>query len=309
MNCSGYPWLWPYGESRAGFDQALHANGLEGGQTGGWVANSLNRLRESLPHTVPLFEPSTDNLGALEYERRVGANVIPTRDLSHDWYNGLVWLAFSRAKREINGRHIEDERQADISDGNAKATSSNGRSRLRDALTLFDESGALLLATKPSSAEALLNHDWPTFFSGGAQMQAQEKRLLVFGHGLLDSLHLPHKGLCAKVIPIHVKNLDMSFDTLDSLLVQVVQRITDPGNFSPLPVMGIAEWFSQASSPGFYDDKTVFREKPTRKVSSSHKRLAFEWDGHTLTSGKCVGQSLPVIQGEESPDSSEHSAG
>lgn len=273
------PWLWPYGQAAA-----FQANRCS---TEGSVAHHLDALREKAgSHLLPRFIASREVMGALEYERCVHTGQIPTRDLGHDWYNGLVWLRFAQAKHRINRSHIEDsDRQSELT--------SNGRSRLRDALTLFDENGALLLTTETSIRDALLDQDWQTLFVHGRQHWNGRARLLVFGHGLLDSLHKPHRGLCAKAIPVLLPALDVPDETLSVLLEVVVMAVQDPANFSPIPVMGVPGWFEESNQPGYYEDRSVYRAKATPRRSSSHERLAFAFDPSTLALGKCVGQSLP----------------
>ncbi len=288
------PWLWPYGGDSARFEPA--------GLAAGGVAHRLNRACSNAGLLMPEFAASSDTLGALDYERRVHAGEIPTRDLAHDWYNGLVWLYFPQAKQQINTHHIVDSQRL-------IAQSSNGRSRFRDALTLFDESGAVLLTTDAALLSALLNHDWQALFAKNRSVWAGRARVLIVGHGLLDSMHRPHKGLCAKVIPVLVPRVDLGANELQVLLLKLVDEIRDSGNFSPMPVMGVPGWFDESNASGFYSDTSVYRAKPTRSNASSHERLAFVWDGSTLCSGKCAGQSLPEFQGEESPDSSERGAG
>jgi hypothetical protein len=292
------PWLWPYGEDRACFDFPVdHA---------GAVAGRLNNLRAKSAELVPEFVCSSESLSALDYERLVHTGYIPTRDISHDWYNGLVWLAFPKVKQLINLRHIEDAANREAMSGCSPA---NGRSRLRDALTLFDESGALFLTTDSALCNALSAHDWKALLLEQRESWDTRAKVLLLGHGLLDSMSRPYKGLCAKVVPVHVASLDMSPPELQQLMWLVVEQLRGPGNLSPLPVMGVPGWFRDSEVPGFYDDTAVYRAKPTRGHSSPHERLAFVWDGATLGRGKCVGQSLPELQGEESPDSSEHGAG
>ena len=267
------------------------------------MARALNVAGDcSAEKDIPVFEPSLETLGALDYERCASSGHIPTRDISHDWYNGQVWLRFPKAKWVINARHMADSGQGVIQ-------SANGRSRLRDALTLFDESGALLLTTDESLPEALLNHDWSTLFVQDRVSWHERARVLVFGHGLLDAMHKPHKGLCAKVVPVSVPTLNLTPCDLQVLVTKVVEQIEDARNLSPLPVMGVPGWFVDSNAPGFYSDTSVYRAKPTPRSTSSHERLAFAWDGSTICHGKCAGQSLPDFQGEESPDSSEHGAG
>lgn len=292
--CSA-PWMWPYG--------ANSAFSVPSNPSAGWVARLLNQHDRA--NLTPRFTCSDESLGALAYERRVALGEVPTRDLSHDWYNGMAWLAFPKAKHWINTQHLGDASVV----SQMPFRSGNGRSRFRDALTLFDESGALLLTTRKDMLFALMEHQWPCVFAKRDDSWHEQNRLLVFGHGLLDSMASAHPGLCAKVLPVLVSDLNVSESELDQMIVNALQQVGDPSNFSPLPVMGVPGWFDLSAQPGFYENRQVFRAKPTAHRGLRAERLAFQVDGATLAVGKCARQSLPALQGEESPDSSEQSAG
>ena len=79
---------------------------------------------------------------------------VPTRNNLHDYFNGLVWLALPALKRRLNALQA-----AEIALRGVGAV----RGRVRDALTLFDESGALLQAP-PALLAALRSRDWPALF-------------------------------------------------------------------------------------------------------------------------------------------------
>ena len=79
---------------------------------------------------------------------------VPTRDNLHDFFNGLVWLQFPEAKRRLN----QLQAQAIAADG-VQAV----RGPLRDALTVFDENGAVLCAPPPLW-DALRARDWHRLF-------------------------------------------------------------------------------------------------------------------------------------------------
>ncbi|HEX4879971.1 MAG TPA: DUF3025 domain-containing protein, partial [Limnobacter sp.] len=91
------------------------------GHAPGYVAERLN----AMPHRgrlvgLPVFEPPQATLSALEYERCVASGAVPTRDLLHDWYNGVVWLACPKSKSFINQSHL---RHAPLS---GSSTAGNG---------------------------------------------------------------------------------------------------------------------------------------------------------------------------------------
>ncbi len=92
---------------------------------------------------------------ARAYEAHVfETGTVPTHDNLHDFFNGLVWRAFPQAKRRLNELQATEIERAGVG-----AT----RGPLRDALTLFDENGALLEAP-PALWRALAARDWPALF-------------------------------------------------------------------------------------------------------------------------------------------------
>lgn len=225
----------------------------------GAVAQRLNELvaNEGEARAVQ-FTFSNQTLSALEYETLVGKGSIPTRDCLHDWYNGLVWLLFPQSRRMINQLHLSEA---------LDARSGNGRNPRRDALTLFDESGALLMTKDDEVELALKNHDWHSLFVKQREKWGPEARLLLFGHGLLESLHQPYKGLCAKVLRFSLcpSSFDAGELSLDELLAERLAGLASTRELMPLPVMGVPGWCAANEVAEFYADSAVFRPKPTSK--------------------------------------------
>jgi hypothetical protein len=175
---------------------------------------------------------------------------VPTRDNLHDFFNGLVWLHLPQAKRRMNRLQ-------------AQAIAAHGvgavRGPLRDALTLFDENGAVLAAPAPLW-QALRARDWRRLFVELRPLWAQAQLVLV-GHALMEKLVFPRKGITAHVYqaPAAIE----SIATLDAWLAGELQ----PGAWSdkpfvPLPVMGIPGWCPENADFSFYDDSSVFRRAP-----------------------------------------------
>lgn len=243
----------------------------------GLVASKLEALKLGTQTPSPLdlkrFEASFVSMKAMEYEYCVAQGVVPTRDEYHDWFNGLIWLAYPQAKSQINHLHVRG--------GNAEPfQAGNQRSRLRDAITLFDESGMVLITSNPDVGPALEAHDWSCLFVTLRQEWGVSILPFCFGHGLLDALRNPHKGLCAKVSVVQVDverllalrafgeiNSHPVHEFLDQVFLSVINSLESPRDLNPLPVMGIPAWFQENQSLGFYDDELVFRKKPTRKAS------------------------------------------
>lgn len=168
---------------------------------------------------------------------------VPTRDNAHDLFNGLQWLARPVLKRRLNALQA-----ADMAARGIGAT----RGPLRDALTLFDENGALL-AAPPALAAALRQRDWVALF-GRLRPQWAQARLHIVGHALLEQLQAaPRKGLSA-----HVLVWD---DPLADTAARAAAMAPDDWAakpFCPLPVLGVPGWWP-AQDAGFYADAAVFR--------------------------------------------------
>jgi hypothetical protein len=173
----------------------------------------------------------------------------PTRDNLHDFFNGLVWHRMPRAKSRLN-----ELQAAEI----AAHGIGGRRGPVRDAITLFDENGALLDAPAPLW-EALLQRDWKRLFVD-LRPHWNEARLLVFGHALLEKLAAPRKDLTA-----HVWCEPCPLADLEAADAWLSQRCT-PGRlaakpFTPLPLMGIPGWDPANQNFSFYDDSLVFRPR------------------------------------------------
>lgn len=212
-------------------------------------------LQSAVPQDGPVgFAPQHELPDGTAYEQYIwDTRRVPTRDNLHDFFNGLVWLQFPQAKRRLNALQA----QAIAADG-VQAV----RGPLRDALTVFDENGAVLQAPDALWA-ALVARDWQRLFIDLRPLWA-DSRLVLFGHALLEKLIAPRKPMVAHVYqaPKAIK----SIANLDAWLAQAVQPQPWAAKpFTPLPVLGVPGWWPANETPGFYADAQVFR--PPRAVS------------------------------------------
>ena len=198
------------------------------------------------------FVPASDAPPHEAYEAFIARTaLVPTRDNLHDFFNGLVWLRFPGAKKRLN------ELQAgEIANNGIGAA----RGPLRDALTLFDENGAVLDAP-PALWRALVARDWQGLFVTRRHLW-REARLQLFGHALLEKLVTPRKSITAHVLLTASGSQRLTGD--DAALATAL----DPAHlrakpFAPLPVLGVPLWWAGNSETGFYDDADVFR--PARR--------------------------------------------
>ena len=202
------------------------------------------------------FIPANDAPAGEAYEAFIARSAcVPSRDNLHDLFNGLVWLSFPRIKRRLNELQAQEIARAGIG---------AARGPLRDALTLFDENGALFDGP-PLLHEALRARDWQALFVTHRALW-REARIVVFGHALLEKLSVaPRKTLTAHVLlaPPGVSEASADFDKTYAGAITAPWLAAKP--FAPLPVLGIPGWCAENQNFSFYDDSDVFRPAGRQK--------------------------------------------
>jgi len=194
------------------------------------------------------FAPAQELPQGMAYEQYIfEAARCPTRENLHDFFNGLCWLQLPLAKRKLNELQAGEIARAGVG---------GVRGPVRDAITVFDENGALLDA--PTELwEALLARDWQRLFIDLRSLWAQA-RLIVFGHALLEKLVQPRKNITAHVWRVQCPAGAMA--EVDRWLAgQLTAERLAAKPFTPLPVLGIPGWAPENENLSFYDDSMVFR--------------------------------------------------
>ena len=230
------PWLHPWRERGLPVAQRVVAG------------TPMPQALGSSPDALVRFVPQETLPPGQAYEQFIFATgQVPPRDNLHDFVNGLVWLRFPHTKRRLN----QLQAQAIAAQG-VQAV----RGPLRDALTVFDENGAVLQAPEPLW-EALRARNWQALFVDLRPLW-REARLLLFGHALLEKLVSPRKPMVA-----HVYQAPLAIDSiakLDAWLAQDIDTQRWAGKpFSPLPVLGVPGWWPANEDAVFYADPLVFR--------------------------------------------------
>ena len=210
--------------------------------------------------SAPLrFVPQGDLPAGMPYEAFVHDHgLCPVRDNLHDFFNGLCWLKFPEAKRRLNRLQAGEIARHGVA---------GRRGPVRDAITVFDENGAVLQAP-PALWEALAARDWRRLFVDLRPLWA-EARLLVFGHALLEKLATaPRKDLTA-----HVWRSSLVLDPLEALDAALAGAFTADAlaakPFTPLPVLGVPGWWRENENFSFYDDSLVFRPRRTPSATTT----------------------------------------
>ncbi|UCE32634.1 MAG: DUF3025 domain-containing protein [Burkholderiales bacterium] len=249
-----------------------------------------------------------DGGGAAGYERRIfGEGRVATRTSGdgaiHDLFNALIWLRFPRAKARLNALQVQ-ALDAPAAAGPVRADGADAtggergpgaaRGPLRDAITLFDESGLVLATAQPQLLESLSRREWSAALIAGRARWLAAVRAIPFGHGLLQKLVAPYKALTAHawILPLEPgvpglpgvpgvpgvpglhgvpgapgAHAEPDRDRIDAALAEALQAATLAHKpFVPLPVLGIPGWWPENRDPAFYNDRKVFR--PARAQSS-----------------------------------------
>jgi len=195
---------------------------------------------------------------------------IPTRDNHHDLLNGLIWLNFPQAKAVFNELHAKDILRHGIH---------NARTALRNALTVFDENGGIVVGSDRLLLEQLQAFKWQAaLVTHRANWLAQHRTIAFFpfGHALLEKLLNPRKNITSHTLLILVdegwfaQSIDSQKNQLDTAIAKLFRELAMPdlaGNavklssksFQPLPVMGIPGYSADNVIPAFYQDEAVFR--------------------------------------------------
>jgi len=191
---------------------------------------------------------------------------IQTRDNNwHDFFNTLVWLTFPKSKALINARHyhaLTTEKQS--------AQSGSQRGAVRDANTLLDESGVIVVYTDEKLATLLREFSWKSLFWQQREQVRQDMGFYLFGHGLYEKALQPYVGITGQGILLKVtadffeQSLAQQLAHLDIRLVDHLTHAKNNGNttqFSPVPLLGIPGWSSDNEVKNYYDNTNYFRPK------------------------------------------------
>lgn len=176
----------------------------------------------------------------------------------HDLFNVLVWLTFPLAKAALNARH-----HAALPAGKA-----GGRGPVRDALTLFDESGVIVLSADAELLSMIRQFRWkPLFWERRTEVIAG-MGFLPFGHALCEKALAPYKGITGRGLLFEVAPDFFKLPAAERLATidrRLALQIADPQalqhthELAPLPVLGVPGWCADNERPAYYDDRDYFR--------------------------------------------------
>jgi len=238
----GLPWQWHLTACAPLVSQSL--------ARGQGVVELANQIAQQLPEPARpgvRFTAQSNLPPGQAYEAFIfQTRLCPSRDNLHDLFNALTWLVLPRTKARLNALQAGEIERCGVV---------GRRGPLRDALTLFDENGAVLWAP-PALSQALVERDWRRLFIEHRALWAQA-RLLVFGHALQEKLLQPRKALTAHV---YLPQGQWPCLQMDEALAQEVQASSwSEKPYWPLPLLGVPGWYLPNENFSFYDDASVFR--------------------------------------------------
>ena len=180
---------------------------------------------------------------------------VPTRANLHDFFNALTFLRFPEAKARLN----QLQSAAMVRDGVGAV-----RGSVRDAATLIDENGVLVVTERADIVKALRAHDWAWLFKDSRAAWPTEVGVIVFGHALLQKLVQPYKAITAHAVHVALPPVS-PIQRIDRQMAATLDERLSSGDLMPLPVLGIPGWWTQNENPDFYSDHAVFRPAKMRR--------------------------------------------
>ena len=238
------------------------------------LARQVPRPAEvALPRFVGENREAVRQAGGYEqHVARLGA--VPTRSESwHDFFNMSVWAHFPKQRFALNSLHVDPN----VGPKDPR----NGRAPAQNVAATFDEAGMLVVSTSQSLLDELRAlHFKRAFWERRAEL-LETTRFWLVGHGLLESLLVPHPGLSARSLQLHVPSLpapDTDDDAfrfeLDAIAASRIQGWrTGRTVLDPIPVLAIPD-FSDNDAGDFYEDARNIRFEPISRRPGASSDLS-----------------------------------
>ncbi len=186
----------------------------------------------------------------------------------HDFFQYLSWFMFPKTKAVINSIHLPFAKQRLEQGGESLGK----RSPVENMLSLFDEGGAVLVASDASLLELVKAFQWKELFWQRRAELANTFKCVPFGHAVYEKGLAPYIGMTANCILLEADadffngNNDSQLAWIDEQLATIFSEgtlLTKPRDLSPFPILGMPEWDPANSEEVYYDNVNYFR--PGRK--------------------------------------------
>ena len=187
---------------------------------------------------------------------------LPTRLHNwHDFFQICVWGSFARSKVALNARHAAATERRLKNGAKLRAADEN-------AATIFDENGAIIVASREELLGCVRELRWRELFVDRRELCRQHLRCFVFGHALYEKFLHPYIGLTAHTLLLTVtddffaQTRDAQLLFLDAWLAKHLEdehALQSPRSLAPFPVLGIPGWDPRNEHEAFYDNTQYFR--------------------------------------------------
>jgi len=183
-------------------------------------------------------------------------------DNHHDLFNALVWLTFPKTKAALNARHYHALRAAQTSSHPTE------RGAMRDANTLLDESGVIVVTADENLADLLRDFQWKKLFWQQRQQVKTVMGFYIFGHGLYEKAMRPYVGITGQGLLLKVATefftwpLSAQVRHIDNTLAERLVApdfCTTPRELTPVPLLGIPGWAGENERESYYENAAYFR--------------------------------------------------
>ena len=184
----------------------------------------------------------------------------------HDLFNALVWLTFPKSKAILNARHYHALTNI------IESPTRSEREAVRDANTLLDESGVIIVYSDTHAGDelaSLLRHfKWKELFWQRREQVGTIMGFYLFGHGLYEKALEPYVGMTGQGLLLAVESAFFSWPLkqqlahLDSLLTNHLaapELCRHTRDLSPLPLLGVPGWAVGNHDKTYYDNTHYFR--------------------------------------------------
>ena len=197
-----------------------------------------------------------DAAGDEPYEAYIAhTGQVPTRSNLHDFLNALMFLHFPAAKARLNALQ-----SAAIDRHGIRPV----RGPVRDAATLIDENGVLLVTLDMDLIGPVRRHDWLTAFMRKRAAWTETGVARACGNALLQKLVRPYKAITAHALHVPLAS-NTTMAEVDHYLASMFDDDISPLLLMPLPVLGIPGWCAENAHPDFYQDAKAFRPANMRR--------------------------------------------
>ena len=185
------------------------------------------------------------------------------RENWHDFFQFLSWLMFPQTKAVINALHVPHA-EARI----AAAGDPGRRTPLENMLSLFDEGGAVVIASDASLLQLIRDFQWKTLFWDRRAELTHSLRCISFGHAVYEKALRPYVGMTANAILLRVEP-ELLMRPMETLLPALDERLatlfaagtlyTQPRDLQPFPILGMPGWDPANADAAYYDNTQYFR--------------------------------------------------